>query len=258
MSGVRSELQESVRAQRAVEAEVSELRVRLAAAEERGRLLQERQEDMRKERADLDEERRGLRQQCKEQWNKASAAEGELHQLKAECETLRLESGRLGGLRDEAAEALRGEREAWLAREAELRRAADELRGRLEEAKREAEVEALKAESRRREEETALRLQVERLEAEVAGRQEQLRQAEQLRARLESERAAALQREEEARRQSQQEQQRLERLDQELQQSMKREQELSEMLSEVQDSIISAGGAPVDEDEFDSAEELEG
>lgn len=244
VTSIKSELQESTRAQKAMEAEVSDLRVQLASAEERAKMLQERQEELRKERASFEEERRSLRRQAEDQWQKLSSSESELHQLKAEYEMQKMEIARLNSSRTEDGDAIRKEREVWRERETTLQRNVAELRASLDEAKRQAEVEALKAESRHRDAVAELRLQLERLEAESTSRADQLNQATQLRERLEAERAIAQQREEEARQESVQELQDCQR---ELEEARAREHELMSMLNEVQDSIITVSGAALDD-----------
>lgn len=238
---LQAEVQEAVRMQRASEEEASDLRVRLASAEERAKMLQDRQDELKRERGNFDEERRSLRQQSEQQWQKLSTVEGELQRFKAEAEVQRAELARLNAARAEDADALRRERETWRAREAELQQEIAELSKQFDEAQREAEVQSLRAESEQREALSQLRLQLERLEAEAATRAEQLSQAQQAQSQLSAEKAAAKQREDALKQQivleSRQYQEELEELKQ-------REAELMHMLNEVQDSIITASGAP--------------
>jgi len=238
---LQAEVQEAVHMQRSAEEEAGDLRVRLASAEERAKMLQDRQEELKRERSSFDEERRNLRQQSEQQWQKLSTVEGELQRCKAEADVQRGELARLNAARAEDADALRRERETWRSREAELQQEIAELGKQYDEAQREAEVQALKTDSEQRETLSQLRLQIERLEAEAATRAEQLSQAQQAQTQLAAEKAAAKQREEALKQQIALESRRYQ---EELQELKAREGELMHMLNEVQDSIITASAAP--------------
>lgn len=240
---MQADLQSAVKAQRSAEEEANDLRVRLASSEERAKMLQVRQEEFRKERDDFEQERRSMRQQSQEQWQKLGIIEGELQRFKAEAEVQRNELSRLNTVRAEDSESLRRDRETFRVREMELQREISEQQRKLDEARRDAEVQALRAESEQRETVSQLRLQIERLEAEAASRAEQIHQGQQLRIQLEAERAAAQQREESLKLQAAQE---LRRCQEDLEEAKVREVELMHMLNEVQDSIIVAAtsGSP--------------
>mmetsp|Transcript_68668 Transcript_68668/g.147122 ORF Transcript_68668/g.147122 Transcript_68668/m.147122 type:complete len:439 (-) Transcript_68668:111-1427(-) len=238
---LHTELSDASKAQRSAEEEASELRVRLASAEERGRMLQARQEELRRERSDVDEERKVLRLQGEQQWQRLTAVERELQKFKSEAEVQRTELARLSNVRTQEAETMRQEREAGRAREAELHREAVDLDRSLDEARREAEVQALRVEGEQREAVSQLRLQIERLEGEAAARVEQLQQARQRRSQLEAECVASQQREEQLRQQAALE---LRRAQEELEEATQRERELMHMLNEVQDSIIVSNTGP--------------
>jgi len=235
------DLQETLRAQRVAEEEASGLRVRLASAEERAKMLQTRQEELRKERVELDDERRTLRLQSEQQWQKLSAAESELHKLRAEAEAQRTELVRLNATKAQDAENVSKERDVWKNKEQELQQEIAELRGQLEDTRSDSEVQALKAEGEQREVVAQLRLHVEKLECEAATRTEQLTQQQQLRLQLDAERNVAQQREDALKRQGALE---LRRCEEELEEARAREAELMHMLNEVQDGIIiaSSGG----------------
>merc|ERR1712232_1043968 len=98
-------------------------------------MLQLRQEELRKERTSFDEERKSLRQQSEQQWQKLTSVEGDTQRYKAETEVQRAEVSRLNSLRAEDADQARKEREAWQARQAELQRELSELHRSLEETK---------------------------------------------------------------------------------------------------------------------------
>jgi len=238
---MQAELQNAVRSKRSVEEEASELRVRLAAAEERSKMLQLRQEELRNERGNFDEERKSLRQQSDQQWQKLRSGEGDAQKYKAEVEVQRAELGRLNAGRAEDAEQARIEHEARRAREAELQQEIGQLHRKLEEAKRKAEVRAIRAETERREACTQLRSQIERLEVEGAAQAEPLSSARKLQAQLEAECEEAKQRVELLRQQGAFE---LKQCQDELEEATGREEELMRMLDEVQEGIISASESP--------------
>jgi len=224
----------------AAEAEVSALKVRLATAEERSTMLQTRQEELRRERQDYDEERKGLRQQGEQQWQRLALVEAELAKLKPETEGQRTEISRLAAARAEESENLRKEREHWRDREAQLQNEVRDVRQEFDSLKRETELEALKQENKHKEELAKLKQQMERLEGEVSIRNEQLSDAQKTVASLEAERAMAQHREDQMRQQQKEEQMRWQ---EEMQDAKEREEELMRMLSEVQDSIIAAENA---------------
>jgi len=237
----QAELQDAVRLQRAINDEAADLRVRRAVAEERSKMLQLRQEDLRKERSNFDEERKSLRQQSEQTWQKLTSVEGDTHRYKAEVEVQRVELTRLNAARAEDVEQARLEGVAWRALEAELQGEISEAQRRLEQAKREAELQAIREQSERREACAQLRLQMERLEVEAATQVEQLSSTRRLQSQLLADREEAKQREEALRQQGGFE---LKQCQDELEETMGREKELMQMLSEIQDGVISASAPP--------------
>eukprot|EP00930_Biecheleria_cincta_P070695 TRINITY_DN58306_c0_g1_i1.p1 TRINITY_DN58306_c0_g1~~TRINITY_DN58306_c0_g1_i1.p1 ORF type:complete len:856 (+),score=184.55 TRINITY_DN58306_c0_g1_i1:73-2568(+) len=237
MQRMQANLQETQAAQRAAVQEASELRVRVATAEERANMLQARQEELRKERADFEEERKSLRSQGEQQWQRLAVVEAELSKFKSEAESQRSELARLNAVRADEVESARKERENWRVREEKLQNEVQELMKRLEVNRREAEVHALQVESRHQSEISKLKLQTERLEAESKAKAEQLSEAQRNVASLEAERAMAQHREDALRQQASQD---IKRWQEELADAKEREEELMKMLSEVQDSIIVA------------------
>lgn len=234
---MEGELQSAQKGQKVAEDEAAELRVKLASVEERAKMLQARQEELRKERSVFEDERRELRQQSEGQWQKLMGAEHELQRSKAEVEVQKAELERLTQERAQTEDTARQEREAWRAREGEFQQETAKLRGQIDDARREAEVQAIKAGSEQKEVAEQLRMKVERLEDEGANRAEQLAQAHQACTRLDAEKAAALQREETLRVQSAQE---ARQLQEDLEDAKNREAELMTMLTDIQNSIIFA------------------
>jgi len=236
---LQAELQQARQAGRDAEAEASALKVRLATAEERRNMLQERQEELRKERIDLDEERKGLRHQGEQQWQRMTVVEAELQKFKSGAEVGSVELNRLNAARAEDNENSRQEREHWRARDVEMNSEIRNLQRQLDEAKKDHEVQELKAESERREAVGKLKMKLERLQGEASSRADQLNESQKQVASLEAERAMAQQREDAMRHQANLE---IKRRQEELEDARAREAELMQMLHEVQDSIIVASG----------------
>lgn len=205
---------------------------------------------LKRERADFEEERKSLRQQSEQQWQKLTSVEGELQRFKAEAEVQRAELTRLNTARADGIEAMRKEREAWRTREADLQQEIADLSTQFDGAKREGELSSLKLESEQRDAVSQLRLQIDRLEAEANGRAEQLKEVQLARERLEADKAASRQREEALRQQIVLE---TRQYQEELEDLRSREAELMHMLNEVQDSIITASSAPPTTRGFDGS-----
>lgn len=234
----QGELREAVRLQRTAEEEASRLREKLAAAEERAKLVQARHDELRKERAAFEEERRRLRQEAESQWARLSVAEGEMQRCKAEAEVHHTELARLTATHNEDLDALRKDREAWRQREAELQTEISDIQRRLDETKCEADLRAMREEAERREALSHLRVQVERLEGEAKLREEQLAQAEEACRVAGADLEAAHRREDELKRQGAED---LRQCQVELEEAKTREKELLEMLDEVQQEILHDG-----------------
>ncbi|CAE7366797.1 KIF3A [Symbiodinium sp. CCMP2592] len=240
---LQATLQDAQQARRAAEDEASSLKVKLATAEERASMLSTRQEELRKERAEFDEERKQLRQQGEQQWQRLAVVEAELSKFKSEAEVQKKEIERLNAARAEENEGIRSERESWRCRERDLQAEVASFRSKLEETKREAEVQELKVSRDHGDALSKLKLQIERLETEASSRSQQLSEAKEAVANLEADRAIAQQREDQLRQQAAAE---IKRWQVELETSRAAEAELMKMLDEVQDGIIqtNAGAQP--------------
>lgn len=239
ISKMNGEMQECSRKQRAAEDEAAMLRVKMASTDERLNMMQDRQEELRKERAEFEAERKTLRATAEQQWQRLSTVEGELMRFKAEADVQRNELTRLTTARAEDQETMRRERETWRQRESELTREMSEVTRRLDETMREAMSRSVQADSEHREVVASLRQQKERLEGDLAIRSKELAQAGAVQTQLQAERDAAQMREEAVRQNSSNE---LKRYAQELEEAKAREEELLHMLSEVQDNIIHGSG----------------
>lgn len=232
---MHDELLEAQRAQRASEEEARNLQIRLASAEERAKMLQARQEELRQERTDFEDERKGLRHHTEQQWQKLAAAEGEQQKFKAEAEVQRSELVRLNATRTEDADVFRKERETWRAREAELQKEIAEMHRSLDDFKRNSELQAMKFESQKRDTIHDLHSQLSGLQTEALRRAEQIKEVQKVVADLEVERIIIIQREDMIRKEAASE---IKRYEDELEVTREREAELAHMLNEVQDSII--------------------
>mmetsp|Transcript_38108 Transcript_38108/g.89284 ORF Transcript_38108/g.89284 Transcript_38108/m.89284 type:complete len:765 (+) Transcript_38108:94-2388(+) len=214
MKSIAEELEALKAAKRKADDEVAQHKMKLAASEQELKWVQSREEDLRRESSEGQEERRELRLQVDQLWQKVSMTETDLHRAKAEAEMQRAEAARLSDERCDLQE-----------REASIQRQAVEQKRQLEECRQEAEAQEARHEVEQREMHT-LRLQVQQLE--------KLRsQAE----KLEEDRDEGRQREEEMKEQFAQE---LHGFQVELEQARQREVDLLNLLNEVQDSIIVA------------------
>mmetsp|Transcript_26975 Transcript_26975/g.62747 ORF Transcript_26975/g.62747 Transcript_26975/m.62747 type:complete len:783 (-) Transcript_26975:21-2369(-) len=232
---LQATLQDAQQARRAAEEEASVLKVKLATAEERATMLSSRQEELRKERAEFDEERKVLRQHHEQQWQRLAAVEAELSKFKSEAEVQKKEIERLNAARAEENDTLRTERESWRSRERDMQSEISTLKNKLEEIRRESEVKALKISKDHSDAVSTLKLQIERLETEARSRTQQLSDAKEAVANLEADKTLAQQREDQLRHQAAVE---IQKWEDELKQSKAAEAELMKMLDEVQDRII--------------------
>lgn len=232
---MQAELQEALQGQKAADMEAADLRVRLASTQERAKMLQSRQEELRKERLASDEDRRELRQQSEQQWQKLMSTENELQRCKAEAEVQRPLVARLAAAHAEEEESARKAREAARLQEVAVQQDILKLRGQIEEAKRDSEVQALRSQSEQREAGSHLRLQVDRLEAELARAAEQLDETRDACSKLEAEKVASVRSEEELRHEAAEE---VRRLQEQIEEAREREAELLEMLEDIQCNII--------------------
>lgn len=238
---LQAELQDSLKGQKSAEDEASGLKVRLASVEERAKMLQARQEELRNERQQFDDERKELRTQSEQQWQKLMSTENEVQRCKMEADAQKGELARATAKRSEDDEAARRDRDAWRSREAEMQQEVQGLQRQLEEAKREAEVQALRSGTEQREAENEMKRQVERLQDEAISKADQLSKAHETCARMEAEKEASRQREEGLRHQSAAE---IRQLQEDIDQARDREAELMDMLHDIQNSIINAQNAP--------------
>jgi len=122
-----------------------------------------------------------LRQQNEQQWQKLTAAEGELQRHKAEAQVSRTELARVNKVREEDRDNWQRERDTWRTAENDYQREVAELKRKLEEARRDAQSQAFE----QREVVSQLRSQLEKKESEVAAITEKLSQEELARSKLE-------------------------------------------------------------------------
>eukprot|EP00418_Pyrodinium_bahamense_P064872 CAMPEP_0179080986 /NCGR_PEP_ID=MMETSP0796-20121207/36433_1 /TAXON_ID=73915 /ORGANISM="Pyrodinium bahamense, Strain pbaha01" /LENGTH=783 /DNA_ID=CAMNT_0020778355 /DNA_START=57 /DNA_END=2408 /DNA_ORIENTATION=- len=238
---LQAELETSLARGKAAIGDVAQLRVQLGAAEEKVQLLQELQQDVARERADLDQERRSLQQQADEQRQRFLSLDCEANKYRVEANVM---SGRIAELKEKCtddAAAAHAEREAWTAREGELRATLQSKREKLDAERSQARERATGTLAEHRDVVDKLRGQIMRLEAEGAVQQKQLEDAQHTQTLLEEavrevqERGAALQHqlEEDA-----------QLYDEELEEANHSVQELIRMLDEVQGSIIKVTSKP--------------
>jgi len=238
---LQDQMKEALSSQKTAEDEAAKLRVQCALAEERTKMLQQRQEELRKERGDFDEERKNLRQQNEQQWQKLTAAEGELQRHKAEAEVSRTELARVNKVREEDRNNWQRERDNWRSAESNYQREVAELNRKLEEARRDAQTQAYE----QRDAVSQLRSKLDKKESEVATITEKLSQEELARSKLEVDIKTIEQREETYKQSAAKD---LRQCQDQLQDARVRESELMHMLQEVQDSIITASSSGVHPD----------
>eukprot|EP00928_Gymnodinium_smaydae_P030876 TRINITY_DN22828_c0_g4_i1.p1 TRINITY_DN22828_c0_g4~~TRINITY_DN22828_c0_g4_i1.p1 ORF type:complete len:820 (-),score=222.43 TRINITY_DN22828_c0_g4_i1:116-2494(-) len=233
---IAAEHEETRRLHRDAEQEANTLKVKLAAAEERAQMLQARLDEFMKERTDNDEDRRSMRQQSEQQWQRVATAEAELQKYKAENASQAADLQRLHAARKEDAEAAKRDREAAQAREAELQRKNNELWQQISDEKREREIAALKLEAEKKEAITKLEMQIERLNMEVEARKEQTAQIQQIKNALEEELEDVQRERDDTIRQLQDD---LSQVHEDLEEVNAEKSELLHMLDEMQNSVIS-------------------
>ncbi|CAJ1409515.1 unnamed protein product [Effrenium voratum] len=230
-------LQDAQQAKAVAEQEAAALKVNLATAEERAKGLQCRQEELSKERAEFNEERKTLRQQGEQQWQRLAKVEADLSQFRSEAEAQRKEIERLNTAREEEGKTIRAEREAWRARERDMQAEVSDLQKKLDDIRKESEIQAFKVSKDHDDNVSKLKAQIEKLEVEAKAREDKLTEAQKNVANLEEERTMALHREEAIRQSSSAE---IRKWQEELEQTKQSEQELMRMLEEV-DGIIASG-----------------
>eukprot|EP00928_Gymnodinium_smaydae_P020250 TRINITY_DN17827_c0_g1_i1.p1 TRINITY_DN17827_c0_g1~~TRINITY_DN17827_c0_g1_i1.p1 ORF type:complete len:779 (+),score=246.68 TRINITY_DN17827_c0_g1_i1:85-2421(+) len=242
LSKIAAEHDETRRLHRDAEQEAIALKVKLASAEERAQMLQARLDEFQKERCDTDEDRRSMRQQSEQQWQRVAAAEGELQRYKAENASQAADLERIAAARREDADAVRRDREAAQAKEEELQRKNSELWQQITEATREREVASLKLEAEKREAITKLEMQIERMNMEAEVRKEQMTQLQQSKVAMEADLQHARQERDDSIRRLEDE---LTQVHEDLEESNAEKDELLHMLDEMQNTVISkrASGA---------------
>jgi len=218
MKAMMEEMEELKMAKRKVEDEVTQYRMKLAASEQELKWVQNREAELKRENVDGQEEKKDLKVQAEQLWQKLSVNESDLLRVKAEAEMQRAEVARLQDERDDLRE-----------RESGGQRQALQLQRELEEARREAQLMEVRRQSEQR---------------EMQSLQMQVQQLDKLRAqveKLEEDRDACRHREEDMKEQFAEE---LHAYQVEVDEAKQREQELMHLLNEVQESImVAAEGA---------------
>eukprot|EP00928_Gymnodinium_smaydae_P000276 TRINITY_DN10103_c1_g1_i1.p1 TRINITY_DN10103_c1_g1~~TRINITY_DN10103_c1_g1_i1.p1 ORF type:complete len:379 (+),score=89.35 TRINITY_DN10103_c1_g1_i1:152-1288(+) len=178
---IAAEHDETKRLHRGAEKEANALQIKLASTQDRAKMLQARLDECQKERSDTDQDRRSMREQMEELWQRVIAAEGELCQHKTESVSLAAEVERLTAARRESKEAekaAKSERDAAQAKEDEFRRKQSDLLQQFADAKRERDISALKLEAEKRETIARLERQIERMITKANARKEEIMQLE--------------------------------------------------------------------------------
>ncbi|CAE7530998.1 Lama1 [Symbiodinium sp. CCMP2592] len=119
-SVLEAEIRSTELVSRAAQEEVAELRVRLAAAQQKADTLQELQSDIAKQRSDLEGEKQQLKQQAEEQAQRLAQLEREMDRFRVEADVRKEEKLRLEAERAADTTAADQERRTWQEREAEL------------------------------------------------------------------------------------------------------------------------------------------
>jgi len=237
---LQSDLEASVEARHVAIGDAAELRVQLAATEQQVQTLQALQEDFLRERANLEDERRALRQQAEEQYRRLADLEGEMQRYRTEAGMQSEEADRLRGLHAAEVEAAKAERKAWALREAEIQSRVQAARAELERGRSSGADVAHEADRAHREAVELLRSQVTRLEAEGVVQVMQLEEAQRSQAALEAEVQEAREREAALRHKLEEE---IRTYDEDINEAQHRVSELMTMLTEVQSSIMYATAA---------------
>eukprot|EP00928_Gymnodinium_smaydae_P053695 TRINITY_DN37621_c0_g1_i1.p1 TRINITY_DN37621_c0_g1~~TRINITY_DN37621_c0_g1_i1.p1 ORF type:complete len:817 (-),score=184.57 TRINITY_DN37621_c0_g1_i1:362-2728(-) len=179
---ISAEHDETKQLYRGAEQEANALKVKLAFAEERAEMLQARLDELQRERSDSDQDKRSMKQQLEQLWERVVVAEGSLHKCRTENEVLTSSLERLTAAQREnvkVAQEAKRERDAAEAREEELQRKNMELWKEVAEAKREHEIATCKLETEKKEAVTWLERQIERMMMRSEVRKEQMTQLQQ-------------------------------------------------------------------------------
>jgi len=239
---LQDELRRAQQAQQQTFEEMSSVRVTLASAKERCNFIQEKIEELRKERSQFEDERKNSRSQNDQLWQRLSSIEAEAKRFKAEAESQREEFSKLIAARKEDFETLQKGREAWRTREHQLQQEVFEVRRRYEEATRESQAKALRSEGDQRETGARLSARVESLQKEDAERGERLASRAFEREKLVQDCEGARRGEAELKQKCDFDLKRQKvEMERDLEEAHTREAELVQMLREVQDGIITAG-----------------
>jgi len=248
---VEEEVRQCVLAKRKLDAEVVELRERLASAEEKARILRDQEEEFVKVKAETSTLRASMCQKEEEQRLALSTAELERERCRAEVEVQGEELRRVQVLYAQEAEAYREERDQRAAKETELMQQATALRREVEQAKHAAKVQSLCVVMESDEASVSLRLQVQRLEAEASTGIAELESLEAQTARIEAEHQAARPRWQALR---EEEVRALSEVKAGVAARLKHEAEILSLLDELQDSILKMQSA--EDLEFDELDEI--
>eukprot|EP00928_Gymnodinium_smaydae_P000275 TRINITY_DN10103_c0_g1_i1.p1 TRINITY_DN10103_c0_g1~~TRINITY_DN10103_c0_g1_i1.p1 ORF type:complete len:441 (+),score=91.86 TRINITY_DN10103_c0_g1_i1:88-1323(+) len=179
---ISAEHNETKRLHRGAEQEANALKIKLTSAESQAKLLQARLDESQKDRSNNEKDRRSMRQQMEEVWQRIIAAEGELCKYDVEKISQAAEVERLTAARrevKEATQAIKKERDVAQSREEELRREHDDLFQQLSDAKRERDVAPVKLEADKREVIAKLERQIDRMTMKARARKEEIAQLEQ-------------------------------------------------------------------------------
>lgn len=184
---VQSELSSTVEAKRLAESDVSQLRLQLAAAEERAQTLQELQLDAVREREALEKERREVADQASEQLRRLAELEGEMQRHRSEATVLQAEAERLSAARAQEAEAFQIEKENWMTLEAKMVANLESAKMELKEQEQLGDEKKQMAESSHQSEIESLRARSSKLEADTSSRRVEYEEVRNEQARLEAE-----------------------------------------------------------------------
>jgi len=237
VTSVQTELQSTVEATKLVESDVAQLRVQLAAAEEKAKTLQELQHDAVRDREALEKERRELADQASDQLRRIAELEGEMQKHRSEGTVLQAEAERLTTARAQEVEAFRLEKENWQSNEAKMEDSLQQAKLELDEHQKLLEEAKKEAEMAHRAEIEGLRAQASELEASSTSRRLEYEEVKAKQARLESDVRACRESEATLRRQFEQE---VHDYEDKIDAANQNINEILNMLHQVQSSIMHA------------------
>lgn len=237
VTSVQTELQSTVEATKLVESDVAQLRVQLAAAEEKAKTLQELQHDAVRDREALEKERRELADQASDQLRRIAELEGEMQKHRSEGTVLQAEAERLTTARAQEVEAFRLEKENWQSNEAKMEDSLQQAKLELDEHQKLLEEAKKQAEMAHRAEIDGLKAQASELEASSTSRRLEYEEVKDKQARLESDVRACRESEATLRRQCEQE---VHDYEDKIDAANQNINEILNMLHQVQSSIMHA------------------